>query len=196
MHIPSVETVGGYSITSPPHLLRERGVFTLAIQGSTHPPTLWMTTQCREGDTLSVRVGGDFVYNPTHSESRDTPLKSHDLCLIAGGIGINPLMSILLHHTQCVELGQISGRVKLLFSARNVSELLFKVCSVAAEREIVLWVFNRRISTDFVADIPHGSWLTTLSHARLCQPVTMRTWVRLSMLYCVANNLAEKKIVP
>ena len=131
VHIPSVETVGGYSITSTPHLLRERGVFTLAIQHSSHPPTLWMTSQCREGDTLSVRVGGDFVYDPTPSESCDSPLMSRDLCLIAGGIGINPLMSILLHHTKLVELGQAAGRVNLLYSARNVSELLFKVCAIA-----------------------------------------------------------------
>lgn len=127
MHIPSVDTVGGYSITSAPHLLREKRLFTLAIQHSSHPPTLWMTSQCRVGDTLSVRVGGDFVYDPAPSESRDSRLQSCDLCLIAGGMGINPLMSILLHHTRLVELGQITGRVKLLYSARTVADLLFKV---------------------------------------------------------------------
>lgn len=45
LHIPAVDTVGGYSITSAPHQLRDEGVFGLAIQHSTHPPTLWMTTQ-------------------------------------------------------------------------------------------------------------------------------------------------------
>lgn len=45
LHIPAVDTVGGYSITTGPHQLQEEGVFGLAIQHSTHPPTLWMTTQ-------------------------------------------------------------------------------------------------------------------------------------------------------
>ena len=124
--IPSVETVGGYSITSAPHLLREKRRFTLAIQHSSHPPTLWMTTQCREGDTLSVRVGGDFFYDPTPSNSCDSKAKSCDLFLMAGGLGINPLVSILLHHARLVELGQVTGRVRLLYSASSVSELLFK----------------------------------------------------------------------
>ena len=45
LHIPAVDTVGGYSITSAPHQLREERIFGLAIQHSTHPPTLWMATQ-------------------------------------------------------------------------------------------------------------------------------------------------------
>ena len=128
VHIPSVKTVGGYSITSSPHLLREAGLFTLAIQQSDHPPTHWMTTQCRVGNRLTVRVGGDFVYDPAHlDESHDSTLKSRDLLLIAGGLGINPLFSMLLHHSRLVEKGQLSGRVCLHHSARTMDDLLFKV---------------------------------------------------------------------
>lgn len=67
-----------------------------------------------------MRVGGDFVYDPT-------PSWSHDLILIGGGVGINPLLSMLLHHARLLELGKISGKVALLYSARSTSELLFKV---------------------------------------------------------------------
>ena len=145
-------------------------MFTLAIQPSDHPPTLWMTTQVREdlpllpslpsscsaslppsfppsplspsqshpvslplsqcvyylltqcskGDRLSVQVGGDFIYHPTET-------RLHDLLLIGGGVGINPLISMCLHHVRLVELSRNTRRVKLLYSARNAAELLFKV---------------------------------------------------------------------
>ena len=65
-------------------------------------------------------MGGDFVYDPV-------PAHPHDLLLIGGGVGINPLLSMLLHYARLAELGKISGRVKLLYSARNTAELLFKV---------------------------------------------------------------------
>lgn len=56
-----------------------------------------------------------------------TPSQSHDLILIGGGVGINPLRSMLLHHARLIELGNISGKVALLYSASSTSELLFKV---------------------------------------------------------------------
>ena len=84
-------------------------------------------SQCCVGDKLSVRVGGDFVYDPTPSQSHD---QSHDLLLIGGGVGINPLFSMLLHHMRLVERKERVGRVKLLYSARSAAELLFKVSRV------------------------------------------------------------------
>ena len=53
LHIPSEDIVGGYSLTSPPHQLRERGTVELAIQSSDHPPTLWMTNKVRSKVTLN-----------------------------------------------------------------------------------------------------------------------------------------------
>ena len=50
LHIPSEAIVGGYSITSAPHHLRERGTIDLAIQYSDHPPTLWMSTKVCSDD--------------------------------------------------------------------------------------------------------------------------------------------------
>ena len=90
----------------------------------------YVPLQCKVGDRLSIRVGGDFVYPPTcYSELSD-------LLLIAGGVGINPLFSMLQHHTHLLHLsGQRSnasvlspkGRVQLLYSARSKDELIFKV---------------------------------------------------------------------
>ena len=131
LKLPGVDVVGGYSITSPPHQLKERGTFNLAIQYSDHAPTLWMSTKCKVGDKLSVQVGGDFWYSPP------SPWEVSDLLLIGGGVGINPLFSILQHHVWMLQSpgcagsqGYNLGAVQLLYSSKTASELLFKVgCS-------------------------------------------------------------------
>ena len=53
LHIPDEDIVGGYSITSTPNHLAERGSINLAIQYSDHPPTHWMHT----------RVSDDVIHN-------------------------------------------------------------------------------------------------------------------------------------
>ena len=45
LHIPGEDIVGGYSIVSPPHQLKETQSIELAIKHNNHPPTLWMTTK-------------------------------------------------------------------------------------------------------------------------------------------------------
>jgi len=76
---------------------------------------------------VALRVGGDFFFDP---QPGDSPAK---LVLIAGGVGINPLFSILLHiadlHGYREGKGNAykMGTVKLYYSAKNTSELLFKV---------------------------------------------------------------------
>ena len=123
VHIPNKDNViGGYSLTCSPNLFDQSGKLTLAIQYSDHPPTHWMHTQCKIGSVLKIRVGGDFFYDPTPS----TPV---DLLLIAGGIGINPIYSILQHQVSLLKVqGDTFPQTHLLYSARNLQELIFKVC--------------------------------------------------------------------
>ena len=84
--------------------------------------------QCSVGDELQIRVGGDFFYAPP------TPNSATDLLLIAGGVGINPLISMLRHHVWLLSKATPSkdchgnGAVQLLYSAKNENELIFKVC--------------------------------------------------------------------
>lgn len=76
-------------------------------------------------------MGGDFFYAPpTHNNAAN-------LLLIAGGVGINPLMSMLQHHVSLLPQTRFGedhhgnsshGAVQLLYSAKNESELIFKVC--------------------------------------------------------------------
>ena len=44
-HIPSVDTVGGYSITSLPEQLP---LLELAVKASDHPPAAWVTARVRD----------------------------------------------------------------------------------------------------------------------------------------------------
>jgi ferredoxin-NADP reductase len=49
------------------------------------------------------------------------------MLLIAGGVGINPLISIMRHIADVSSEQQTVGRLVLLFSARSAEELIFQV---------------------------------------------------------------------
>uniref|UniRef100_UPI00358E3EBC oxidoreductase NAD-binding domain-containing protein 1 n=1 Tax=Myxine glutinosa TaxID=7769 RepID=UPI00358E3EBC len=120
--IPGVEEVTGFSMCSSPRELAEHGVLNLAIKESSHPPTLWVHSQCKPGAELNLTASGDFFYD---SDSVVSPMA---LLLVAGGVGVNPLVSILLHCTDMWRLGneQSPSVVHLLFSAKHTGELLFQ----------------------------------------------------------------------
>ena len=78
--------------------------------------------QCKPGDTLQLRAGGDFYFDP--KAGQDT-----DVLLIAGGVGINPLCSMVNHvaDLNASPTGPYKGNVLLLYSAKTCSELIFRV---------------------------------------------------------------------
>ncbi|KAM6223851.1 oxidoreductase NAD-binding domain-containing protein 1 [Rhynchocyon petersi] len=124
--IPGISVVGGFSICSSPRLLQQEGVIELAVKHANHPPALWIHNQCSVGSEVALRVGGEFFFDPRPEEA------SRSLVLIAGGVGINPLLSILRHAADLLReraargCGQQMGTIKLLYSAKDTSELLFK----------------------------------------------------------------------
>ncbi|XP_054017195.1 oxidoreductase NAD-binding domain-containing protein 1 isoform X2 [Dryobates pubescens] len=124
--IPGLSVVGGFSICSSPGLLEREGVLELAVKHADHPPAQWIHTKCALDSEVALRVGGDFFFDP---QPGDSPVK---LVLIAGGVGINPLFSILLHiadlhgYQEGKGNGYKMGTVKLYYSAKKTSELLFK----------------------------------------------------------------------
>ncbi|ODN00665.1 Oxidoreductase NAD-binding domain-containing protein 1 [Orchesella cincta] len=122
LFIPNLETVGGFSMFSSPTELNENNQLKLAVKYSTHPPALWMHDQCKIGDKLQVRVGGDFYYLGDNS-GHDRPIM-----LIAGGVGINPLCSIIRYIEQCKRVGVIRKSLPLclLYSSKIKDELIFK----------------------------------------------------------------------
>uniref|UniRef100_A0A8D0X6L0 Oxidoreductase NAD binding domain containing 1 n=1 Tax=Sus scrofa TaxID=9823 RepID=A0A8D0X6L0_PIG len=124
--IPGVSVVGGFSICSSPRLLEQERIIELAVKYTNHPPALWIHNQCTLDSEVAVRVGGEFFFDPQPADA------SRNLVLIAGGVGINPLLSILRHvadlHREWANKGSgyKVGTIKLFYSAKNTSELLFK----------------------------------------------------------------------
>ncbi|XP_020617147.1 oxidoreductase NAD-binding domain-containing protein 1-like isoform X2 [Orbicella faveolata] len=117
--IPGLATVGGFSICSSPRELKESSTIELAVKHSQHPPALWVHTKCCVGSKVHMRVGGNFYFDPKPDDS------CPDLLLIAGGVGINPVYSIV-RHVADISPYQHTGKTVLLFSAQNQDELLFK----------------------------------------------------------------------
>ena len=108
VHIPAINEVGGYSIASLPS---ELPLLDLAVKASAHPPAAWCTSCAKVGDRVAIQVGGKLVLRETEAA-----------LFVAGGVGINPLYSIL--RAWCLRTGAHS-RAALLFTARSRAERLF-----------------------------------------------------------------------
>lgn len=123
--LPNIDQVGGFTIWSAPSLLiRSREIY-LAIKYSKSPPAYWVHTHCKVGDLFKVRTGGNFYYEPNLDK------KMSDLILIAGGVGINPIISMIQHYADIYQTNSINKnlpkQVALLYSAQSKEEILFKV---------------------------------------------------------------------
>ena len=104
--------VAGYSMTSSP---TERGRFSIAVKlVGDNPVTDHLHEHAAVGDTLIVEGGsGDFHY---------TGDSAHPLALIAGGIGITPIASIVRY----IDKTDLQVPATLVYSASAPSELLFR----------------------------------------------------------------------
>ncbi|CAM9349353.1 unnamed protein product [Lampetra planeri] len=132
LFIPGVSKVGGFSLCSSPERLAEESLVELAVKYSSHPPAHWVHRQCSVGAEVAIRIGGDFYYNPQPFDP------SHDLLLVAGGVGINPLYSILLHVTDMLRQdapGCSPQKVSLVYTARDSTEILFQESLLALMKE-------------------------------------------------------------
>lgn len=83
-----------------------------------NPPAawLWQNPETILGSELRIRVGGSFVWPP--------PLKESEIArvvFVAGGVGINPLMSIVSAlATQKKEKGKLGFQVEFLYTTRDL----------------------------------------------------------------------------
>ena len=128
--LEGAEAVGGYSITSSP---AEQTTFSLAVRRdeSNHPVTNWLHEEARVGDEVEVALGGDFYYEPDEADS---------VVLIAGGIGLTPLMSIVRSANELAT----RTRLTLVYSASTPDELLFRneLESIAANNPRIRPIFT------------------------------------------------------
>ncbi|RMD41589.1 hypothetical protein DV735_g3535, partial [Chaetothyriales sp. CBS 134920] len=123
LHIPGISTVGGFTITSPPQTAvpitptptttpdaatatATAPYIELAVQKSPdNPPAayLWQPASTILHSAVSFQVGGRFTYPPPpqQEEAAGTSLSQEEIAAIenvvfvAGGVGINPIMSMI-----------------------------------------------------------------------------------------------------
>ncbi|GKT48854.1 oxidoreductase NAD-binding domain-containing protein 1 [Colletotrichum spaethianum] len=130
--VPGVPKPGGFTITSPPSkaALPSSAYLELAVQKSpSNPPAAWLWgrpvddgypgghshSSENEPAQLLVRVGGSFVWPPHGIDLT----RLQRIVFVAGGVGINPLMSILSH---LAEGGESPYNVQFLYSTKTPAE--------------------------------------------------------------------------
>lgn len=106
--------VGGFSMISTPSTLPS---FELAVKRSSHRPAAWVHTIAQPGDEVVVRAGGDFTLDFGLLKASG----KKKLLMVAGGVGINPLYSILKQ----AEEENVDTPIKLLYSCRGLDEVAF-----------------------------------------------------------------------
>lgn len=110
--LEGAEAVGGYSITSSPSVQDSIGL-AIKLDDGDHPVTNWLHREARAGDYVEISLGGDFYYTP----DMDGPI-----VLIAGGIGLTPLMSII----RAIAESDRTTPTTLIYSVSTPSEILFR----------------------------------------------------------------------
>jgi ferredoxin-NADP reductase len=140
LFIPGQPIVGGYSILS---IQDDLPLLRLAVKNGKHPPTAWCFSDATAGDRVQVRVGGSFgvafdAEEPLPQTSDLSPFGqppalpsgTKRVVLIAGGIGINPLLAILQQFAHVLKESpmreDIPEEVVLLYGARSRAELAFE----------------------------------------------------------------------
>ena len=102
------EYIGGYSIISSP----DAPSISLAVKDvGIDPVTRWIHDSMSEGDRVKFTVGGDFFYTPDKGSA----------LLLAGGIGITPLLSIFRY---IAERGE--KMAALIHSASTPEEFIYQ----------------------------------------------------------------------
>ena len=109
LYISNENEMAGYTITSSIH---DSGYIDLAIRESiSHPVTQFLHNQAKVGDSVMITQGqGKFFITP---ELMDKPLT-----LIAGGIGVTPLLSMLRSAN--------NKKCKLFYSVSSDEDILFR----------------------------------------------------------------------
>ncbi|KAK6211879.1 hypothetical protein LQW54_005580 [Pestalotiopsis sp. IQ-011] len=152
--VPGISRAGGFTITSPPSLAlqsEQPGYLELAVQKSPgNPPAAWLWQDPPAsllGSDLQVRVGGSFVWPPPGLAAATTRevMGVRRIVLVAGGVGINPLVSML---SALAEDGDKDLDVRFLYSLRDPGP--------AAARDPARLLFLERIAEVFASGQVRG----------------------------------------
>lgn len=101
-----------YSFSSSPSSEMVETTIALAPHGEVSG---WFCTQAEVGDVveISAPIGRHFTWSP---------LQTEPILLIAGGVGVTPLMSILREHNAT----KSTADIKLFYSVRTFDDICFK----------------------------------------------------------------------
>jgi hypothetical protein len=138
-YIPDVPKAGGFTITSAPSaaLVGPSPYLELAVQESPeNKPAAWLWRPVGEilGATLRVRVGGRFVFPPQASDGGGVDAPASDalkrVVFVAGGVGVNPLMSMLSYIAEGHEQEAAALDVSFIYASKlpasgNLSDIVF-----------------------------------------------------------------------
>lgn len=108
---PNETDIGGYTITSSN---KDHGFIDLAVrESSTHPVTKYLHNEVNVGDEVMITEGqGKFFLT--------NDLMNSSLTLIAGGIGITPLLSMFR------STDKTQTPVKIFYSVSSDEDILFR----------------------------------------------------------------------
>ncbi|KAK1237508.1 hypothetical protein MKX08_003133 [Trichoderma sp. CBMAI-0020] len=138
-YIPDVPKAGGFTITSTPSaaLTGPLPYLELAVQESPeNEPAAWLWRPVGEilGAKLRVRVGGRFVFPPqSGGEGVDASASASVLkrvVFVAGGVGVNPLVSMLSYIADGHGQDAAALDVSFLYASKmptsgNLSDIVF-----------------------------------------------------------------------
>jgi len=165
LHIPEIERVGGFTITSPPQTAMRLPAPTpssttppsaatfddpyleLAIQKSAeNPPAayVWQNPEEIMNAPVRFRVGGNFTHPPMELSLQEFQ-GIDNVVLIAGGVGINPIMSMVsaMDLQGAKRMGGLPTRLRVLYTSKRGTdsdgkpeEVLFeeRLKAIAAKR--------------------------------------------------------------
>ncbi|MCJ1332776.1 hypothetical protein MMC10_009470 [Thelotrema lepadinum] len=158
------------SAASKPSQASKPPYIELAIQDSpSNPPAAWLWKPKREilGEEVKIRVGGSFVWPPWKAKGGDKIGEggSKRAVFVAGGVGINPLMSILSHISSCQESSSIPKTIRLLYSTRLPSSAppTTESPSSCALNDVLFFPRLHRIFSDRNhPSQPRGDWIFEL----------------------------------
>lgn len=119
--------VAGYTLTSSPNM---KDHVEISVKTGDNPVTRFIHEQAQVGGTLHIDGGQGGTYYTREMSDR--------LVLIAGGIGITPIISILRYADEAGDVSAI-----LIYSASSLDELLYREEIEAMEKR------NRRIRAHF-----------------------------------------------
>ncbi|KAA8893660.1 hypothetical protein FN846DRAFT_787678 [Sphaerosporella brunnea] len=118
LHLPSLPQPGGFTIITPP--TDEGTEFELSVREAAGNPAaawLWRAEEEVSGREVHVRVGGSFVFPPPGVQRTEV----EKVVFVAGGVGVNPFLSMMAWIRREKERGGDWGGVdvRLLWSTKR-----------------------------------------------------------------------------